>query len=109
MLVGLCICGMAYAVVHFGFSGIWYPVRYSANIGQIRGKMVPVQAYLEHGKPGGAFRLNEPGPGGWTFDVFQELAITLLPPDPCPADFDNSGDVGVKDLLALLGNWGPCP
>ncbi|MCZ6850911.1 MAG: hypothetical protein O7F17_04650, partial [Planctomycetota bacterium] len=26
-----------------------------------------------------------------------------------PADFDNSGDVGVKDLLMLLGNWGPCP
>ena len=28
---------------------------------------------------------------------------------PCSADFDNSGDVGVKDLLFLLGNWGPCP
>ncbi len=28
---------------------------------------------------------------------------------PCPADFDNSGDVGVKDLLFLLGAWGPCP
>ncbi|MCH7847246.1 MAG: hypothetical protein IIB53_02675 [Planctomycetes bacterium] len=27
----------------------------------------------------------------------------------CPADFDDSGDVGVKDLLILLGNWGPCP
>ncbi len=26
-----------------------------------------------------------------------------------PADFDGSGDVGVKDLLILLGNWGPCP
>ena len=26
-----------------------------------------------------------------------------------PADFDNSGDVGVKDLLFLLGTWGPCP
>ncbi len=30
-------------------------------------------------------------------------------PEPCPADFDNSGDVGVKDLLVLLGAWGPCP
>ena len=29
--------------------------------------------------------------------------------EPCPADFDNSGDVGVKDLLFLLGAWGPCP
>ena len=28
---------------------------------------------------------------------------------PCPADFDDSGDVGVKDLLFLLGAWGPCP
>ena len=27
----------------------------------------------------------------------------------CPADFDDSGDVGVKDLLFLLGTWGPCP
>jgi hypothetical protein len=30
-------------------------------------------------------------------------------PPPCPWDFDNSGDVGVKDLLFLLGSWGPCP
>ena len=29
--------------------------------------------------------------------------------EPCPADFDSSGDVGVKDLLFLLGTWGPCP
>ena len=28
---------------------------------------------------------------------------------PCPTDFDTSGDVGVKDLLILLGAWGPCP
>ena len=27
----------------------------------------------------------------------------------CPWDFDNSGDVGVDDLLFLLGTWGPCP
>ena len=26
----------------------------------------------------------------------------------CPADFDNSGAVDVKDLLFLLGAWGPC-
>ena len=30
-------------------------------------------------------------------------------PDPCPWDLDDSGDVGVKDLLFLLGAWGPCP
>ncbi len=28
---------------------------------------------------------------------------------PCPWDLDGSGDVGVKDLLFLLGTWGPCP
>ena len=27
----------------------------------------------------------------------------------CPADIDGSGDVGVKDLLFLLGAWGDCP
>ena len=27
----------------------------------------------------------------------------------CVADLDDSGDVGVSDLLALLGSWGPCP
>jgi len=26
-----------------------------------------------------------------------------------PPDFDDDGDVGVKDLLLLLGKWGPCP
>ena len=30
-------------------------------------------------------------------------------PGMCPWDIDNSGDVGVKDLLFLLGAWGPCP
>ena len=30
-------------------------------------------------------------------------------PALCPADLDASGDVGVKDLLFLLGAWGPCP
>ena len=29
-------------------------------------------------------------------------------PLPCPADLDGDGDVGVKDLLELLGNWGSC-
>jgi len=30
-------------------------------------------------------------------------------PALCPVDLDNSGDIGVKDLLLLLGAWGPCP
>ncbi len=45
---------------------------------------------------------NEPG------DVSMKIEGTPVKP-PCPADFDNSGDVGVKDLLILLGAWGPCP
>ncbi len=28
---------------------------------------------------------------------------------PCPWDLDSGGDVGIGDLLILLGNWGPCP
>ena len=27
----------------------------------------------------------------------------------CPADFDRDGTVGLSDLLDLLANWGPCP
>ncbi len=29
-------------------------------------------------------------------------------PDACPADLNGDCVVGVKDLLILLGNWGPC-
>ncbi len=36
-------------------------------------------------------------------------AVRIAEATACPADFDNSGDVGVKDLLFLLGVWGPCP
>jgi probable HAF family extracellular repeat protein len=32
----------------------------------------------------------------------------MLTADSCPADVDDSGDVGVQDLLAVLGAWGPC-
>ena len=28
---------------------------------------------------------------------------------PCPSDLDGDGNVGVKDLLFLLGAWGECP
>jgi hypothetical protein len=34
------------------------------------------------------------------------LAIALV--DPCPADVDDSGDVGFADLLAVLAAWGSC-
>ena len=32
----------------------------------------------------------------------------LFDASACPWDLDGSGDVGVKDLLSLLGSWGPC-
>ncbi|MCZ6611097.1 MAG: S8 family serine peptidase [Planctomycetota bacterium] len=44
---------------------------------------------------------------GWGF-VNAHQAILEVPP-PCPWDLDDSGDVGVKDMLFLLGTWGPCP
>ena len=46
----------------------------------------------------------EPTPG----DASIRIEGTPVKPG-CPADFDNSGEVGVKDLLILLGAWGPCP
>ncbi len=30
-------------------------------------------------------------------------------PGKCPWDLDESGGVGILDLLALLAEWGPCP
>ncbi len=38
---------------------------------------------------------------------FSNNAFKITP--ACPWDIDGSGDVGVKDLLILLGDWGPCP
>ena len=37
-----------------------------------------------------------------TFDFVLQVEL------PCPADLDESGDVGFPDLLALLAAWGPC-
>ncbi len=42
------------------------------------------------------------------FDGFL-YAIGPGPNLPCPADFDNDGNVGASDLLALLAAWGACP
>lgn len=30
-------------------------------------------------------------------------------PGSCPADIDDSGFVGVNDLLSVIADWGPCP
>ena len=35
-------------------------------------------------------------------------AYEFIHPDSCPADLNGDCVVGVKDLLILLGNWGPC-
>ena len=42
---------------------------------------------------------------GFSGQVFK---IVPVKPTISPADLDCSGDVGVKDLLILLGTWGPC-
>lgn len=44
-------------------------------------------------------------------DPFGEMILisgpgTLVLPDPCPADLDGDGLVGVDDVLAVLGFWG---
>ncbi len=53
----------------------------------------------------------------WDLDDSGDVGVSDLlsllaswgPCKGCPADFDGSGDVGVSDLLTLLQNWGPCP
>ena len=58
--------------------------------------------------------------GAGTFGNNYLLCLTIVddgvavdpvcpPGNPCPWDFDGSGDVGVSDFLDLLGNWGACP
>ncbi|MCH7849740.1 MAG: hypothetical protein IIB53_15440 [Planctomycetes bacterium] len=36
-------------------------------------------------------------------------AVGITVENACPWDLDDSNNVGVKDLLILLGTWGPCP
>ena len=37
------------------------------------------------------------------------LACLECGPDPCPADVNEDGVVGIVDMIILLGNWGPNP
>ena len=37
--------------------------------------------------------------------IGQPDRVRLLYADPCPADFNNSGAVGVQDLFDFLGAW----
>ena len=63
----------------------------------------------------GSFQINPGGGFGFTDGqqpVANDVAYRLVAVGggkPCPADFDLSGAVDVKDLLFLLGAWGPCP
>jgi hypothetical protein len=34
------------------------------------------------------------------------LALWGPCPDPCPPDIDGDGEVGINDVLILLGSWG---
>ena len=47
--------------------------------------------------------------GGINRGAVWVLFLDGVPQTPCPWDIDGSNDVGVKDLLILLGEWGPCP
>ncbi len=60
----------------------------------------------------------DPGPiNVCIWDFFDDASLAFVvwnppaPPGPpcCPWDLDCNGSVGVKDLLFLLGTWGPCP
>ena len=47
---------------------------------------------------------------GFDAEGLYSLAVYVSEgPQDCPADLDEDGEVGVKDLLELLGAWGPCP
>ncbi len=46
-----------------------------------------------------------------TWHIFGDPSVRIVPPPPpppCPADLDESGDVGFSDILQLIGVWGPC-
>ncbi len=58
---------------------------------------------------GSTYRIRVGGHNGAQGEA--NLTISCFPdpePDPCPADLTGDGAVGVPDLLALLGAWGPC-
>ncbi|MCH8824416.1 MAG: S8 family serine peptidase [Planctomycetes bacterium] len=83
--------------------------------------MLPaVQSQADHLNNIEQVRVADPMPGTWRIDVrgfdvpegpqsFSLTATPVLIDTACLADVDGSGDVGVKDLLFLLGAWGACP
>ncbi len=48
-------------------------------------------------------------PTAFVVGVAFALSFSTHAAPPCDADLDDDGAVGVKDLLFLLGAWGPCP
>ena len=46
--------------------------------------------------------------GSATTDLGDLVAVLLTPIEGAAGDLNNDCQVGVKDLLMLLGNWGPC-
>ena len=45
---------------------------------------------------------------GWGRHNGIEEAWLVRLPDPCPADLDHNGQVGIEDMLQLLAIFGPC-
>ena len=49
------------------------------------------------------------GDGSIVEAAVDDLAVsTVVCDEPVLGDLDGDGHVGVKDLLILLGSWGPC-
>ena len=46
---------------------------------------------------------------GASAHYYDDVSVIEGGGEPCPADLVVDGVVGVKDLLFLLGAWGPCP
>ena len=72
--------------------------------GQLQCSTIPSGSDGQIGIQGGF--IQECGDDQWTGLAFP---INVAGAPPCPADLVVDGDVGVKDLLFLLGAWGPCP
>lgn len=46
----ILLCGVFYTAIHFLYSGLYFPVKYSVNIGQIREEVAALSEFLAGGK-----------------------------------------------------------
>jgi len=46
--------------------------------------------------------------GEWVIQYFYVENISTPPAATCATDINNDGSTNVNDLLAVVGNWGPC-